>query len=416
MDRRLHTLALAGLFSTLPVIGIGLAETDFNQIQRGKYLVSAGDCFGCHTDPNGKPFAGGRPLQTPFGTIYSANITPDREIGIGAWSDEDFYRALHEGVSADGSRLYPAFPYPYYTHVTREDVQAIRAYLQTIEPAANTPPRNKLPFPLSERALMRPWNWMFFDDDNLRPDPQKSAAWNRGAYLVEGLGHCGACHTPKNILGADKESDALQGASLQNWFAPSLGSDLREGLHSWTEDDVVEYLQTGRNRRSNASGPMAEVVEYSTSHLTSEDLRAIATYLKDLPHQNAAEANRQSNQPSIDVKVAHAGEAIFLDQCSACHRSNGEGIPTFFPPLRGNANVQQQDPTTVVRVILGGTRSVPTSARPTPLSMPAFGWKLTDDQIAAVATYVRNHWGNAAPAVSSDQVADLRKAVHANAQ
>jgi mono/diheme cytochrome c family protein len=390
------------------------ADIKFDVIERGRYLVAAGDCYACHTPQGGKPFQGGRAIETPFGVIYSANITPDRQTGIGTWSDNDFYRAVHEGISIDGSRLYPAFPYPYYTRVKREDVDAIRAYLQTVEPVRNAPPRNKLPFPLDQRSVMRAWNWMFFADSTFQPDPGKSAAWNRGAYLVEGLGHCGACHTPKNYLGGDKKSEPLQGANLQNWFAPNLGPDLRTGLGSWSEQDIFEYLKTGRNSRSNASGPMSEVITYSTSQLSNEDVRAIATYLKDLPNHKAADTASTVGSSSSSQSPPKAGEAIFLDQCAACHRSNGSGEPRFFPPLKDNATVQQEDATTVLRVILQGTRTTPTATHPTPLSMPAFDWKLNDEQIASVASYIRNSWGNTAKTVSADQVKELRKAIHGN--
>jgi mono/diheme cytochrome c family protein len=363
----------------------------------------------------GRPFAGGRGIETPFGVIYSPNITPDRQTGIGAWTDEQFYRALHEGVEADGSRLYPAFPYPYYTRVTRDDVQTIRAYLNTLEPISNSPLHNKLPFPLNERILMRPWDWLFFEDGTFRPDPNKSAAWNRGAYLVEGLGHCGACHTPKNMLGADDNDRHLQGDNLQNWFAPNLGGDLRTGLGSWSESDIATYLKTGRNARSNATGPMSEVIQYSTSQMTWDDLNAMAVYLKDLPNQDR-HARNEAPSSRVGTNLAKAGEAIYFDQCAACHRASGEGVPNFFPPLKGNANAQQNDQTTDIRVILNGARSVPTEMRPTPLSMPAFGWKLSDEQVAAVATYVRNAWGNTAPAVSADQVRDLRGKLRAGAE
>jgi mono/diheme cytochrome c family protein len=414
MTRLATTVALAALVGTLP-FHAGWADTDYSAVERGRYLAAAGDCQACHTADPAKPFAGGRALETPFGTIYSANITPDRRTGIGAWSDEQFYRAMHEGISADGDRLYPAFPYPYYTHVSREDVQAIRDYLNSLDPIENAPPRNKLPFPLNERAVMRPWNWMFFEDGTFRADAGKPAEWNRGAYLVEGLGHCGACHTPKNLLGADKDDKALEGASLQNWVAPNLGADLRTGLGSWSIGDIAEYLRTGRNSHDNATGPMSEVIQYSTSKLTPDDLHAIAVYLKDLPG-DAAQAKPADTARTVDSGVVSAGQAIFIDQCSACHRANGEGVPTVFPPLKGNANVQQQDPTTVVRVILQGARSTPTEERPTPLSMPSFAWKLSDAQVAAVASYVRSSWGNAAPSVSADTVKDLRGAVRASAQ
>ena len=346
--------------------------------------------------------------QTPFGTIYSTNITPDRETGIGAWTNDEFYRAMHEGIAKDDVHLYPAFPYPYYTHVTREDVDFIRAYLATLPPVSNRPPRNELPFPLDQRIVMRPWNWMFFEDSDFKPSPDKSAAWNRGAYLVEGLGHCGACHTPKNFLGADETKKGLQGSSLQNWFAPSLGSDLRAGLGGWSSADIVEYLKTGRNAHYNATGPMAEVVTYSTSKLSNEDLTAIATYLKDLP---GAKTGQTANSQSASSNAPNNGAAIYGDSCSACHRMSGEGIEHMFPTLKGSSSVQQSDPTTIIRVILQGARTVPTDARPTPSSMPAYGWKLNDAQVAAVASYVRNAWGNVAPPVTADQVRNLRDKV-----
>ena len=361
----------------------------------------------------GKPFAGGRPLATPFGVIHSPNITPHRQTGIGAWSDDEFYRAMHEGISRDGRRLYPAFPYPHFTHVARRDVDAIRAYLATLEPVPTAPPRNELPFPLNQRVLMRAWNWMFFEEAAFKPDPTKSDAWNRGAYLVEGLGHCGACHTPRNVLGGAKSDRRYAGGNIQNWVAPDLGPDLRTGLGRWREQDIVEYLKTGRNALSNASGPMAEVIELSTSRLTSEDLRAIATYLKDLPDTAAPAGGETAGTQStgLDAAVAQAGEAIFADQCAACHRTDGSGEPGFFPRLKGNPNVQQDDPSTIVHIILEGTRTAVTPARPTPLSMPAYAWKLSDAQVAAVASYVRNSWSNGAPQVSPDQVRSLRRAV-----
>lgn len=391
----------AGLFGC----SVRAEESSFAQIERGRYLTTAGDCISCHTAPNGKPFAGGLGVETPFGIIYSPNITPDRDTGIGAWTEDQFYRAMHDGVSADGARLYPAMPYPNYTHVTRADVDAIRAYLGTVAPVSNKPPRNQLPFPLNERAVMRGWNWLFFQDGVFRPSANKSEAWNRGAYLVEGLGHCGACHTPKNFLGADEGKQGLAGANLQGWFAPNLGKDLRQGLGSWSVSDIVEYLKTGRNKNYNATGPMAEVVSNSTSNMTHEDLVSIATYLKDLPGESSGQASASSSQTS----PPNSGAAIYADSCAACHRMSGEGVDRMFPTLKGSTSVQQADATTIIRVILNGARTVPTDARPTPLSMPAYGWKLNDGQIADVATYVRNAWGNSAPAVTASDVKKLRE-------
>jgi mono/diheme cytochrome c family protein len=382
-------------------------DISFAQIARGKYLVAAGDCMDCHTPDKAKPFAGGGPVETPFGTIYSSNITPDKATGIGAWSDDEFYRAMHFGIARDGSHLYPAFPYPYFTRLTRDDVSSIRAYLGSLDPIRNTPPANKLMWPLNHRFLMSGWNQLYFNPGDFRPDARKSAEWNRGAYLVEGPGHCGACHTSKNLFGADKDkSGYFQGAQLQNWFAPKLVNDNAGGIGAWSIDDIVQYLKTGRNAKSGATGLMAEVVQYSTSQLNDGDLRAIATYLKDLP------GNRNAPAPTHpDETVMAAGKAIYEDSCGACHKASGDGVPYMFPPLKANANVQSRDPTTIVRVLLNGARTQPTAEEPTPSAMPAYDWKLSNDEIAAVATYIRNAWGNVGSTVTADDVQALRDAL-----
>ena len=354
----------------------------------------------------GKPFAGGRPIPTPFGTIYSANITPDRQTGIGAWTNDQFYRALHQGIGADGENLYPAFPYPWYTKITREDADAIRAYLAALDPIKSQRPANTLDWPLNHRIVMDAWNELFFKPGTFKSDTAKSPEWNRGAYLVEGLGHCGACHTPTNFLGATKTDSRLQGGTLQDWYAPSLAGDLRNGLGAWSVDDIVTYLQTGRNARTTAYGPMSEVITFSTSKLNDADLKAIAVYLKDIP---AGASDAKPGQ--VDSKILETGQAIYVDNCSACHRSNGEGLPGMFPPLKGDATVQDRNPTTVIRLILNGAHAAVTDARPTPLSMPAFDWKLTNVQIAVLANYVRNSWGNAGPTVSASDVQSLRQSL-----
>ena len=261
----------------------GAAEPSADTIARGKALAEAADCASCHTADPAKPFAGGKKIDTPFGGIYSPNLTPDRETGIGAWSDDEFYRALHFGVAPDGSLYYPAFPYPNFTRLIRQDVLAIRAYLATLTPVVNSRPPPELSWPLNYRILMRGWNFLFFQPGIFMPNQQKSAQWNRGGYLVEGAAHCGGCHTPKNILGADKHDRLYGGGVVQGWFAPRLDNAPRSGLRSWSTDDIVEYLQSGRNGRSHAGGLMAEVVLNSTSKMSDADVRAIATYLKDLP-------------------------------------------------------------------------------------------------------------------------------------
>jgi mono/diheme cytochrome c family protein len=401
----LAAMAAAGAVSLLSARA---EDTSFARIEQGKRLVDAGDCVACHTTEKGAAFAGGRAVETPFGVIYSPNITPDRETGIGAWTDEDFYRAMHEGLRPDGARLYPAFPYPYFTKLTRDDVMAIRAYLNTLPAVKSERRPNDLTWPLNHRIFMRGWNTIFFDPGTFKPDPHKSAEWNRGAYLVQGAGHCGACHTPKNALGADDKSQALQGGVIQDWFAPKIAGNMRDGTGAWSADDLVEYLKTGRNKYSGATGLMAEVVTNSTSKLPDSDLRAIATYIKDV---DGGPVPPDKTPPKDDPKMA-AGAAIFADSCAACHQADGKGVPRMFPPLSHNANVQQHDASTVIRVILQGAQTVPTDARPTNSTMPAYGWKLTDGQIAAVATYVRNSWGNAAPPVGPDQVKKLRDSLH----
>jgi mono/diheme cytochrome c family protein len=393
---------LAISFGTLAITATSAEDRSFAQVQRGKALVDAGDCVACHTQAGAQPFTGGRPIKTPFGVIYSPNITPDRETGIGAWSDEDFYRAMHEGIRPDGARLYPAFPYPYFTKMPREDVMAVRAYLNTLQPTPNPRPANKLFWPLNYRVFMRGWNAMFFTPGTFVADNGKDAEWNRGAYLVEGPGHCGACHTPKNLFGSGKSAHALQGGAIQNWFAPNITSDQHHGIGSWTVDEVVEYLKTGRNARSGAAGLMSEVVRDSTSKMSDSDLRAMAVYLK-------GERANPETPPLPDRSADGAGKAIYADSCSGCHRSDGTGVPHMFPPLAKNANAQSSDPTTIIRVILEGARTAVTDPRPTPSTMPAYDWKLSNDDVAAVATYVRSSWGNAAPKVTTDQVNTLRQ-------
>ena len=373
-------------------------------VARGKYLVDAGDCQACHTRAGGSPFAGARGIRTPFGIIYSANITPDVKTGIGSWSEADFYRAMHNGIAHGGKNLYPAFPYTYFTRMSRPDVDAVWAYLRTLPPTYQVKPANKLPFPLNVRPLMAIWNALFFRPREFRPNPAMSAEWNRGAYLVSGPGHCGGCHTPKNLLLADRNGHALQGATLNDWVALDLTEDPRKGLASWSNGDVVEFLRSGRNARAAASGAMQEVIYYSTSRMSDSDLAAIATYLKQLPPRRRMKGFAPPSEEAI-----RAGAAIYADTCSACHGDNGEGQPRTFPPLAGDASVQARDPTTIVRIILAGSRSVPTPAAPTPLAMPPFDWKLDDKEVAAVATYVRNAWGNAAPEVESAKVAKLRR-------
>jgi mono/diheme cytochrome c family protein len=291
--------------------------------------------------------------------------------------------------------------------MSHDDVMAIRAYLNTVKPERHRVETDTLPFPFNIRTGMRAWDALFFDRGAFKPDPQKSAEWNRGAYLVLGPGHCGACHTPKNPLGGDKTHEALQGSRLQGWFAPNITNGKTAGLGEWSADDIATYLKTGHNRISAATGPMAEVVEMSTSHLTDADTHAIATYLKSL----GGDDNTSNTKVAAGDPGMKAGQAIYHDQCSACHGLDGKGVEDLFPALADSAVVRSSDPRTAVRIVLRGARSAATDGAPVASGMPSFAKQLTDQQIADVLTYVRNTWGHPAPAVSDDAVADARKAL-----
>jgi mono/diheme cytochrome c family protein len=393
-------LLLCGAFAC----GECSAEPSAETIVRGKALAVAGDCASCHTADPAKPFAGGKRIDTPFGGITSPNLTPDRDTGLGGWSDDEFVRALRYGVGRDGTHYYPAFPYPNFTKLTRDDILAIRAYLATLSPIRNTAPPPDLSWPLNYRILMRGWNWLFFKSGILVPDQSKGAEWNRGRYLVEGAAHCGACHTPKNIFGADKRGQAFGGGKVQDMFAPRLDSAERSGLKSWSVEDIVEYLQSGRNGRSHAGELMSEVVVNSTSRMSDADVRAIAAYLKDLP--------AGAPEPAVTAPPPQQmadGQRIYRSGCIACHEVDGSGAPRIYPPLPGNANLQSADPTSTLRIILDGATTVTTPRAPNKGSMPSYP-KLSDQEIADVATYIRNAWGNAAPAVTPEQVAKARRA------
>jgi mono/diheme cytochrome c family protein len=391
----------------------GIDAQKFDQIEKGRSLAILGDCAACHTLPgSGHDFAGGRPLETPFGVIIGPNITPDRQTGIGAWTDDEFVNALKEGTGRGGAHLFPAMPYTYYTKVTRDDALAIRAYLNTVPAVHNPVNPDQLPFPFSVRASLAVWNKLFFTPGEFQPNSSKSAEWNRGAYLTEGLGHCGMCHTPKNALGGDETSERMQGYNLQGWFAPNITNDTRIGLGSWSVDDIAAYLKTGHNRTSAATGIMAEEIGLSTSKVSDEDLKAIAIYLKDRPGDPSNQQNQtQAASPPPDQGVMKNGAQIYANECSGCHGANGKGVSGLFPSLSGAPVVRQNDAASIVHVVLRGAISAGTNLAPTAAAMPAFAWVMNDDQVAAVTTYIRNSWGNAAPAVNAGDVAKERAAL-----
>jgi mono/diheme cytochrome c family protein len=407
-----------------------VARTDAALIEQGRYLATAGDCISCHTRPKGVPFAGGLPITTPFGVIYSANITPDVTTGIGAWSEREFARALHEGIAADGRNLYPAFPYTAYTKVTDQDVRAIYAYLSSLAPVRYTPPASELRFPFNSRSLLVGWNLLYLQPGRYVTDPAKSAEWNRGAYLVQGLGHCGACHTPRNLLGGERTPEALAGGAyldeisdevindrvapmdehtVRLWSAPNL-TQASTGLAAWTVDEIVAYLKSGHNARAGAFGPMSVVIARGTSHLSAEDIRAMAVYLKSLPP-----AQQQQSQP--DEERRRAGEIVYTTRCGDCHQSTGLGMPRSAnadpsktaPPLAGNPTLQAPNPATLINLVLyGAHEAVPGSESWPKMSGFELSVGLDDEQIAALCTYVRSSWGNRAGPVDAAAVAKQR--------
>ncbi len=371
-------------------------------VQRGEYLARAGDCVSCHTANGGAPYSGGLRLDTPFGYMLAPNITPDAETGIGRWSSADFYRALHDGVNKHGQDMYPTMPYDFYTRVTRDDIDAIYAYLRTVKPVRNNVTVNHLHFPFDQRWSMAGWRELYFSEGVYRPDPARTAAWNRGAYLVEGLGHCSDCHSPRNLLGGIEKSKDFNGAVIDGWFALDLTSDIATGLGSWSVDEIATYLKTGVYRgRTTTLGPMAEVIRNSLSHLTDADLKAMAEYLKSIPPESRLRTGRKAVDPT-----RARGAALYMDNCGGCHQALGRGLPGVFPPLAGNGVVVASDPANILKVVDAG---IP--ARGGFIPMPAFKDQLTDQQVADIANYIRTSWGNAAqPNVTPAMVANMRAA------
>ncbi|MFK0164340.1 c-type cytochrome [Rhizobium sp. NPDC090279] len=404
MMKKLSILIAFGALSASANIAFADSTDLADRVINGRYQAVLGDCSACHTKQDGQPFAGGEPLQTPFGALVPPNITPDKETGIGNWSEADFIRMMKTGTGHNGIRLYPAMPYPAYSKMSDRDLSDMWAYLTTLQPVKNKVVANQLPFPLNIRLSMWGWNLLNFDPQAFVPDEKQTAEWNRGAYLVQGPGHCGTCHSPKSFLGADKDSQFLQGASLQGWYAPNITGDPHVGIGSWSEDDIVAYLKTGSTDKTIASGPMAEAIAQSTSLMKDADLKAIAVYLKSL---TAASAEKPAPLKVDDGRMV-AGGAIYHDTCSACHGLDGKGAMPLFPALAGNSLVQQPSAETLGHVVLAGSQGVYTPSKQTTPAMPSFAWRLSDQQVSDVLTYVRNSWGNAAAPVSASDVSDIR--------
>ncbi|VWB44507.1 cytochrome c [Burkholderia lata] len=395
---------------------------DADQIARGAYLARAGDCVACHTSRRDQPFAGGLPMETPFGTIYSTNITPDIKHGIGSYSYDDFAAAMRKGVAKDGHLLYPAMPYPSFSKVSDTDIRALYAYfMHGVPPISRPNTETRLHFPFNLRVLLTGWNLLFRPGGAYREDPAQSAAWNRGAYLVQGLAHCGACHTPHGPMGQEKAFDErgtdlyLSGYTLAGWHAPDLRPG--HGAGELTRDTIVQLLRTGRSHGNATFGGMSEVVENSTQYFSDADLGAVADYLGSL---RPARAPQTPAAPPINANAAAAlrsgvaptsGALLYLNNCNACHRSDGSGAMKAFPALAGNAEVSSDDPSSVIHVILTGSRMPSTRSDPAPLAMPAFGWRLSDLQVAELATFIRESWGNRAGKVTASDVAKVRRQI-----
>lgn len=374
-------------------------------IARGAYLARAGNCYGCHTERGGAPYAGGRAIETPFGIVYSSNLTPHPATGLGRWSKGEFWRAMHHGRSRDGRLLYPAFPYPNYTRVSRADADAIHDWLMTLPAVARAQPPHALDFPYGTQAALAVWRALFFRPGEHVDDDAKPAAWNRGAYLVEGLGHCNACHSARNAFGATVGPLDLQGGLIpvQNWYAPSLASPREAGVADWPEAEVVRLLKTGIAGRGVVTGPMSEVVLDSTQHLSDADLGAIATYLKRLPPPPLADG-----RPAAARAPSARGGSLYRDHCSGCHGERGEGVAGAYPALGGNRALTMPSVANLVHVVVEGGFPPATAGNPRPYGMPPFATVLSDADLAELLGFVRGSWGNRAPAVSALDVARAR--------
>lgn len=368
-------------------------------ISRGAYLARAGNCIGCHTTAAGQPFAGGRGVDTPFGLVYAPNITPDDQTGIGTWSSAEFWRAMHHGRSKSGRLLYPAFPYPSFTNVTREDSDALYAYLRSVKPVGQPNVEHDLRFPYNTQAALAVWRALYFRPGELAAEPKQSAEWNRGKYLVQGLGHCAACHSGRNFLGGTSLKSEFAGGLMPDatWYAPSLATPKEAGVQGWPKSEVVRLLKTGVSEHASVAGPMAEVVFSSTQYLTEQDLDAMTQFLASLPVKQPEPAKNNR----ADAGAYARGGKVYEAQCASCHGDRGEGVPNIYPALAGNRAVNLGSYDNLVQVIRHGGFAPTTTGNPAPFGMPPFGQTLSNSDLAAVVTYIRRSWGNTAAPVSS---------------
>jgi mono/diheme cytochrome c family protein len=367
-----------------------LAPATPQSLERGAYLVRAGNCVACHTVRGSAPLAGGRAIDTPFGAVYSSNLTPDDDTGLGRWSAQDFWNALHHGRAPGGRLLAPAFPYEHTSLMAREDSDAMFAWLRSQPAVRQATPAHTLVWPLGTQAALAVWRTLFFEPRTFEPDPTQSAEWNRGAWLVQGPGHCAACHSPRNALGASAGVADLSGGLMPvvNWYAPSLTRERETALASTPLDEIVRLLRSGRNAGAQVSGPMAEVVQHSLQHLHEADLRAMAIYLQARARQSAPEP-APANPPPVRASMAELGRKVYERHCATCHGEQGQGVPGIYPALAGNRAVLLQEPTNLVQSVLYGGYAPATAGHPRPFGMPPFVLELEDREIAALLTHLR---------------------------
>ncbi len=413
----------AGFGFVLPPSPVSAAPTSVlpnaDTIRQGEYLAHMGDCFACHTARGGMPLAGGVPMNTPFGILYSTNITPDRDTGIGRYTLAQFVRAMRDGVDRNGNNLFPAMPYPSYAKISDQDLYALYAYLMHgVRPVYQKNRENRIHWPFSIRQGLSLWKWLFLDDRPYRPDPSRSAEWNRGAYIIQGLGHCGSCHTPRGFGLQEKAMDErgpngrfyLSGATIDSWYAPSLRNP--KALKG-----VEAFLKTGRNGQAAAFGIMAEVDHFSTQKYSDSDLHAMDVYLKSLivnpagsPSGSSPERTNPPRRMASDALFTTPGGLGYVQFCASCHMLDGKGVAKVFPPLAGNPSLLSGNPLSVVHVILSGSRSAVTAEYPKAFAMPNYGG-LSNEELAQIVTFVRTAWGNQAPAVSPDEIGRIRSEI-----
>jgi mono/diheme cytochrome c family protein len=421
--KRVSGIALAVLILLpLAIIGVQVAHDPGSdqagapvananeQVIKGQYLTLAGNCMGCHTPRGGAPYAGGRAIGTPFGNIYSSNITPDMDTGIGSWTADDFWRAIHNGKSKDGKFLYPAFPYPNYTKVTRTDSDAMFAYLRTVKPVRQASKEHELRFPYNQRILLAFWRSLYFSPGEYQAQANQSQEWNRGAYLVQGLGHCSACHTSRNALGGTVAGSDLAGGMIpmQNWYASSLTSDSETGIGDWEVKDIADLLHTGVSKRGAVFGPMSEVVAASLQHLHDNDIQAMASYLKSIPERDSAPYVSPVRVADDAQAVLKLGASLYDTHCVECHKADGKGVPPAYPPLAGNRSLSVQSTINPIRMVLNGGYPPTTKGNQRPYGMPPFSAALDDKEVAAVVSYIRMSWGNNGSLVSPNEVSRYR--------